>query len=418
MSPNRIKYWGLGTLALLMLAGAAARGQENELRGGQLFEPADVRPYDGDWARPKTGFFCSLDGIYWFMSAPKKTSIGDPGPSPIVFPDPTTPITESNSLDTGRYRATWKQGDRLEFGYVGEHHGILIGTLETNTLTENIAAANVSMVFTDPAFGPGGNLHYLAVNWGTSAVPNYLEAPVTFGHVSAVNRTKLIDGVEAMYIYRAGQLERGGTIEWMVGGRYFALDDTFSFDGIGGFMDETLFNNAVQNRVGGPQIGFRWYKPFGRFSLTAEGRFMAGVNTETVRQDGILASNITTNGVTGATSFGPPPRFVVAPVTAGNPLVPSLLNSIGFQHSAQFTEFVPLVEFRTDLHVKLTNLISFQAGWTTMWMNGIGRGADMIDYTVSTLNGPPMGINTTNVSHANRQDMLMYGFNIGLELNR
>jgi hypothetical protein len=418
MSPNRIKYLGLGTLALLMLAGSAAHGQEDELRGMQLFEQADVRNYDGDWSQSKTGFFFDFEGLFLNITAPKKTTIGDPGPSPIVYPDPNDPITEANSLDTGRFRDTWKQGDRIEFGLMGEHHGFLIGTMETNTLTEHIAGDNVSMVFTDPKFGPGNALSYLAVNWGTQAVPNYLEAPVVFGNVSAVNQTKILTDVEAMYIYRPNQLQGGSTIEWMVGGRYFVLDDTFSFTGIGGFMDETYFNNAVQNQIAGPQIAARWYIPFGRCAVSFEGRFMAGINNEIIQQDGELASNITTSTITGTNNFGPPPRFVAAPVTAANPLVPSLMNSIGFQHSATFTEFVPLVELRTDLHVRLTNLITFKAGATGIWMDGIGRGADMVDYTVSTLNGAPMGINTTNVSHSNRQDIGIYGINIGLELNR
>ncbi|MGD0900517.1 MAG: BBP7 family outer membrane beta-barrel protein, partial [Thermoguttaceae bacterium] len=367
-----------------------------------------VRPYD-NWAEPKTGFFCTFDGIYWYMTPPKKTTVGDPGPSQTVYVDPTDSISESNSLDTGRFRTTWKQGDRIELGYVGEHHGFLISTIELNQQTEHIAGDNVYMIFTDPPFGPT-NSHYLDVNWGTLAAPNNLQAPVVFGNAAVQNIAKL-SGVEAMYLYRESQLPLGGTLEWMAGGRFIEFDDTFSFTGLGGFMDTTYFNNGVKNSIAGPQIGARLYLPVGRCAFSFEGRFMAGVNTEIVRQDGQLAGNINT-------TFGPPPRLVASPVTAANPIVPSLMAPIGFQHSAQFTEFSPVVEVRGDFHAKLTNLITLKAGWTTLWMNGIGRGADMVDYTVSTLNGAPMGINTTNVSHANRQDLLVYGINIGLELNR
>jgi len=404
MSPNRI-YWGLGTLAICLLVGGAVRAQDYEVRGMQWFEPADVRPYD-NWAAPRTGFFCDFDGIYWYLSAPKKTSIGDPTLTPTVFWNTAAPVTEQNSLDTGRFRATWKQGDRIDFGFSGEHYGFLIGTIELNQQTEHIAADSAYIVFNDPPPGGSSTQTNLAANWGTVAVPNYLESPTLFDHVSVVNIAKLA-GVEAMFTYRPAQLEGGGSIEWMAGGRYMEFDDTFSIDAVGGVLDETTVQNAVQNRIAGPQVGVRLSMPFGRVGISTEARFMAGLNTETVRQFGTLASNIDIAGLPGTAGR----------LSTTSPF-PFLMSPFGYQHSAQFSEFVPAVELRAEAHARLTNLISVKGGFTGMWMNGVGRAADMVDYTVSTLNGAPMGITTSNVPHANQQNLLVYGFNIGLELNR
>ena len=139
MSPNRI-YSGLIALLFVMMTGLTAFGQDHELQGMQLFEPSDVRPY-GNWAQPKEGFFFNFDGIFWYMTAPKKTSIGDPSLTPTVYygPEESDSITEFNSMDTGRLRAKWKQGDRIELGYVNGHHGWMISTMELNRQTEHLA---------------------------------------------------------------------------------------------------------------------------------------------------------------------------------------------------------------------------------------------------------------------------------------
>jgi hypothetical protein len=408
MSPNRF-YWGVGTLAFCLLVGGTARAQDYEVRGMQLFEPADVRPYD-NWAEPRKGFFIDFDGIYWYLTAPKKTTIGDPTPV-FVFWNPTSQVTEADSLDTGRFRATWKQGDRIEFGFVGDHYGFLISTIELNQQTEHIAADSTNVVFNDTPFGTKPLATNLAANWGTQAAPLYDESPVVFQHVSVVNIAKL-SGVEVMGIYRPAQLPGGGSIEWMAGGRYLEFDDTFTFDGVGGVLDETTLENAVQNRIAGPQVGFRLNMPFGRVAVSVEGRAMAAVNTETVRQDGVLARNI--DGL-----FGLPASTGRLSSVAGNTgPIPYLLPPTSFQSSALFTEFTPLVELRAEAHCRLTNLITIKGGVTGMWMDGVGRAADMVDYSVTTLTGPPMGITTANVPDANRQSLFVYGFNIGLEMNR
>ena len=71
MLSNRISL-GLAALLLVFSASVTARGQDHELQGAALFEPADVRPYD-NWAEAKQGLFFTFDGLYWHISPPNKT---------------------------------------------------------------------------------------------------------------------------------------------------------------------------------------------------------------------------------------------------------------------------------------------------------------------------------------------------------
>ena len=87
MLSNRISL-GLAAFLLVVSAGITAHGQDHELAGMDLFEPADIRPYD-NWAEPKQGLFFTFDGLYWHISPPAKTSIGDPTLTPTVFVGPT-----------------------------------------------------------------------------------------------------------------------------------------------------------------------------------------------------------------------------------------------------------------------------------------------------------------------------------------
>ena len=54
-----------------------------------------------------------------------------------------------------------------------------------------------------------------------------------------------------------------------------------------------------------------------------------------------------------------------------------------------FTEFSPLIEFRTEAHYALTRADLLQDGFTGVWVDNIARGSEMIDYTM-----PSLGITT------------------------
>ncbi len=364
MWPKRITL-GLAGLACLLLTGGAAFAQEGvrDLPALQLFEPADCRPYDG-WDAPKEGFFFSFDGIFWTISAPKKAPVGVPGGTTDV------PPFETNSFDTGDFRAKEVQGDEMEFGYTGEHHGFLVDTYELNCQTQIIFGDYVSVIFQEHLFPlPIGNV------------------AAEFLHLTISDRVET-SGVEALYTYRQHQFERGGQLEWMFGGRWVWFQDEFNMFGQGSSAGSltpvsTECDTTARNQIAGPEIGARYYQQFGRLAVSADGRFMAGINSQDIRQYGMF------NGDLG--------------------LSPILFPAQAFASSDHKTTFTPLAELKLEGHLQLTRLLALKVGWTGIYMGGIARTADMVNYTV-----PQMSINSAN----NHQTVFMQGVNVGLELNR
>ena len=174
-------------------------------------------------------------------------------------------------------------------------------------------------------------------------------------------------------MYRTHQHFLGGTTEWLLGGRYLQFNDKFF--AIGGLwfgnsttvpptdVSTTFWNTDVKNTIGGPELGMRWYRPMGRFAISAEGRFTAGINTETIHQDSIIGMGL-----------GPDPTATTRP---------GQLTETSYNHSANFTEFTPIVELRVEGHMQLTRMISLKVGWTGMWMDNVARASEMIDYTAA-----------------------------------
>ena len=276
----------------------------------------------------------------------------------------------------------------MELGYTGEHNGFLIDSFELNGQTQHIYGQNVSMVFIDPGFGPTGTNHLLQGDVGGGVTAN---VPITFATMALMNRTQT-NGIEFLYTYRQHLTHNGGQVQWMVGARYLRFDDEFFVDATGGNLADSAWDTMAKNRIWGPEIGVRWLKQFGRVSLSSEGRFMAGVNNQSIQQYGEIASLLT------GTSNNPSP-------------LPTLLHATTFDHSAELTEFSPLGEFRIEGHVQLTKLISFKAGWTGIVMGGMARSADMVLYNMNGDTGVPLGIVTDN----NRAVVFMQGINIGVE---
>ena len=135
----------------------------------------------------------------------------------------------------------------------------------------------------------------------------------------------------------------------------------------------------------------RWFQPWGRFGISAEGRFTAGINAQSVNQTGLLASQLIAGGN-------------VAPE-------PTLMSATSFSHSSHWVEFSPIVELRVEAHMQLTNLIAVKAGYTGIFVNNVVRAADMVDYTL-----PSLGI-TRNLN-GNLQPLYAQGLTLSIEINR
>ena len=400
MLSNRFCF-ALVTFLLAATASINAFAQDHDLEGMAIAQPADVRPY-GNWAEPRNGLFFSFDGLYWHISNPAKTSIGDPTLTPTVFigPDLSDSFVETNSLQTPN-QSVWKWGDRMELGYVEGHQGIMFTSLSTESQTLEESALNAYVVFNEPAFGPAGS-HYLdtilAVIPGTR-IPSVIgETPVNFSTLYAQSKSRL-QGVEALYMYRMDELHFGGQLEFTMGGRYFELKDQFWVNAQGGNLTDSYWNTKTHNEIGGPEIGARFYQPWGRFAISAEGRFTAGINAQAVGQDGLLGKDLFLGVPTGST------------VLVNQPPLPTLMGPTSFTNSTHFIEFSPIIELRAEAHMQLTNIISVKAGYTGIFVNNVARAADMVDYTV-----PTMGI--TRTLEGNLQNVYIQGLNLGIEFNR
>ena len=387
MLANRISL-GLAAFLLVVSAGMRADAQDHEAIGAALFEPADKRPYD-NWAEPRNGLFFTFDGLYWHISPAAKTTIGDPTLTPTVFvgPNLTDAFVETNSIDTTA-PSIWKWGDRMELGYIDDHHGFMFTSLSTQSQTATTENNSAFVVFNDPAFGPTGS-HYLDTVLQASPLIAG-ETPVNFNQILVINKSRLA-GVEALYMYRMDELHLGGTLEFTAGGRYFELKDQFFVAADGGNLTNSYWNTSTHNEIAGPEIGVRWYQPIGRFAFSAESRFTAGINAQAIAQDGELAEQLVAGG-------NAPPQ-------------PTLLNAASFTHSTHYIEFSPIIELRAEAHAQLTNMISLKAGWTGIFVNNVARAADMVDYTV-----PTMGI-TRNLD-GNMQNVFITGLNLSIEFNR
>jgi hypothetical protein len=78
-------------------------------------------------------------------------------------------------------------------------------------------------------------------------------------------------------------------------------------------------------------------------------------------------------------------------------------------HLEHAREWSPAIELRVEGRYQITRAISFHAGWTGIWMDGIARASSVIDYTV-----PAMGFDMAG----NRESVFVNGLTLGFDVNR
>lgn len=237
--------------------------------------------------------------------------------------------------------------------------------------------------------------------------------PVTFSQMVIRNKTDMW-GIELMPFTRLRPTHGGSHFEFAGGVRFLRFNDQFDVDAQGGFLIdrgqnmqvgtsspippvESFWSTQARNDIIGPQLAARWFKTFGRLTMSAEGRYLAGFNFQQIHQDGTLGSN-----PAGSTQPSIGPR-----VTQQNALL--FFNPVSFNHDDNENEFSNVVELRIKADVQLTRAISFTIGYNGMWMNGIARSTSLVQYRL-----PVMGINVDD----NRQDLMVHGVNLGIVINR
>ncbi|HEX3869148.1 MAG TPA: BBP7 family outer membrane beta-barrel protein, partial [Pirellulales bacterium] len=164
-----------------------------------------------------------------------------------------------------------------------------------------------------------------------------------------------------------------------------------------------------------------------------EGRFEAGANFQTVRQNGLIGSSLTntivaantttlssliptataTNTITGQTlvQYTPTSTTVGSGVSVASTRLnqPLVLQSGAFQATRNYTVFTPVIELRAKLSYQLFRRVSLSAGWTGMYMDGVARSSGMTDFVLPYF---------TIAEGRNRQGVFINGLNLGVEINR
>jgi hypothetical protein len=392
-------------LVFLLLSATPGFGQGP--LGMQIFAPADVSTYGGQ-QEPNEGYFFQFDGLYWSLSAPAVRPIGAPGTRTVFYgPRPESVQIQTNTLDTSGITDKFSAGNRIEFGRVENRNGWLVSIYQQRDQTQDNLYPGAAMVFTDISQGPLGNpLLFGNVNNDSTTnppftPPDFQLLPVNFTSVFVENA---IDtwGVEVDYLHRFMTCHGGGTVELLLGARYYEFNDNFNVvtgpdngsTTVPSFLGGSYWNTQAANHVIGPQIGVRWFKKEGRWMFNTESRFFAGFNNQNLSQQADIGPNLNP-GPNPDGSFPPFQPLTMAHTTAS--------------HYTYALEFSPAVELRVEGRYQITRALSFHAGWTGMWMDGIARANSIVSYSV-----PAMGIDLNN----NRQSIFVNGVTIGFDVNR
>jgi len=390
----------------------------------ELFAPADLSTY-GSGIQPKEGFFFVFDGLSWSIAKPNVAVIGNDTPgerSRLVYNvgNPDTAWTQTNSHDTGPLESAFTEGNRIEFGRICNRRGWMVGVYNLRDQTQQFVASDVHVVFADDddwGDPSGGRLQGPVVQLdpgdptATPPIPPTngpnVNLPVIFDEMNVINRVEHWN-VELMCIHRTRPFHYGGYFEIFAGVRYFEFDEDFSVDArrvddptattppnnASVILANSFWDTLAENHVIGPQAGLRWFKKNGRWMFSTEARFMAGYNLQNLRQTGILGSEL--NPDTTARVLGEPALMLATP----------------FDHIDHEEKFSPVGELRAELRYQLTRAISFRAGWSGIWMDGIARSSNLVDY--SLFEQGVMGILADN----NDQDVFIHGLTIGVDVNR
>lgn len=372
-------------VATLVGCGAAlAPGQDIEKM--EWFAPPDIS-FFGSTPRANEGFFFVFEGLAWHINGPGKTTIGKEGATRLVYLSETVTAVETNSMTNGFIDGGFEGGYRFDVGNQGRHHGLHFSMFNLLRERDHFIAPGVSVVFSDPPFGAPPRYHLQGpIDAGLTNIQNL---PVRFTELQAQNRVDLW-GLELNYVYRMHPNRFGGFLELLAGTRYVEFDDDFFVLGTGGTLDESRWTSIAENHVIGPQVGARWFRKFGRWTWSAESKFVFGFNQQNLKLEGFLGSNLD------------PTTLVQYQISNMGPTT--------FVYREHEDEFSPMVELRIAFSYQITSAISARVGWTGMWIDNIARASRIIDYEV-----PNMGI---DVSRNADDYAFVNGVTFGFDLNR
>ena len=222
--------------------------------------------------------------------------------------------------------------------------------------------------------------------------------------------------VELMYTHRVHPFT-WGSMELLVGARYWDFEDAFGFSGAnlipirtGGTGDadtptyrpiaafeEMLIDAKGINHVFGPQVGVKLHRSNARWTFGAEGRFTTGINAQIVKTGGYLT----------------PHRNYIPVGLPGSAAANSNPTPFGFEHKQNKSYFSPIGELRLSADWQWTEAVSFFGALDGMAAGNIARGVRITDYVVKS-DGTIFGIRGND----RNTDIMVYGAELGIKIRR
>lgn len=395
MSLNRKGTWLAAWVLVGLLGGASAWAQG--LRDADPFAPAEPAHYGGG-VRPNEGFFFTYDELLWWLNPPRRGTFGIDNTlvsTRNVFWGPldTQSFTQGSTMDTSFLKSDLKQGQRYEVGYIQDHVGWLFSYMRLHEFDQDQTLPGVQAFFLDQNWGAAGQPH-LTTDFGAGTLR---ALPVVFDFAT-LSLTSKVWGTEFDFLLRHHPGEHGGIFEWMFGIRYLQFTEQFDVNASGtppaNSLADTTFTTFGDNEILGPQIGLRWFTTNDRWQLSAEGKFLAGWNSQNVRQNGVVGSDLTT------TNFPRPTGFPLA------------MTATSVDYVTHTSVFSPVAEVRVEGKYMVTKNVAFRAGWNGMAIWELARPSHMVNYELATTH--VLGI----LPHQNHDRAFLQGIELGVEFNR
>ncbi|GHT18779.1 hypothetical protein FACS1894189_7070 [Planctomycetales bacterium] len=269
--------------------------------------------------------------------------------------------------------------------------------------------------------------------------------PVLFGNAKVTNAAKH-SSFELMYTYRPHPFS-WGSMELLAGARYWELDDRFGFYGSNNPIESTSTNPTIDdtsggdedsggtsgttstttgfnrvsilsdmnvnargiNRIVGPQIGIKLSRQNSRWTFGLEGRFTAGINSQSISTEGYIASAYDQLDIINLGPFDYDADFPTDQSPIGLKNGPA-----SFGHKKNKVYFSPVLDLRLGADWQWTEAVSFFGAFDTMFADNIVRGSRVTDYVVRSNPVTIFGVrgNDHNTS------VLTYGVECGIRVRR
>ncbi len=155
-------------------------------------------------------------------------------------------------------------------------------------------------------------------------------------------------------------------------GQNFATSEQNNDFSIGSDLGYSIWNFKAYNHLVGPQFGGRYTLSNNRWRFSAEGKFFAALNRQTLRGAGELGLKPSTTQGTNLSN------------TNGNPMY-APINTVQnhFDYSETYNEFTPAAEVALEATWHWTRCISFKVGYDMLFMGNIARATAFNDYRMN-----------------------------------